>query len=59
MSVRVEVQFTVYEPGTGNIRAEGTDTIPGSTNCWLAEQTVRAKYNGLEVCIRSSTPFYN
>jgi hypothetical protein len=59
MAVRVEVQFTAYEPGTGNIIAEGTDTIPGSTNCWQAEQTVKAKFYGLEVCIRSSTPFYN
>ena len=59
MAVRVEVQFTAYEPGTGNILAEGITTIPGSTNCWQAEQAVRAMYNGLEVCIRSSTPFYD
>jgi hypothetical protein len=55
----VLVHFTAYEKGTSNVLAEGPVTIPGSTNCWVAEQSVKAMYNGLEVIIRSSTPVHN
>lgn len=55
MSNYVNVTYTAYEPGTGNVMAEGTMPIPGS-NCWVAENTVRAMFSSLEVIIRSSTP---
>ena len=55
MTNHVNVTYTAYEPGTGNVMAEGTIPIPG-TNCSVAENTVRAMFSSLEVVIRSSTP---
>ncbi len=54
MNNYVNVTYTAYEPGTGNIMAEGTMPIQGSS-CWIAENTVRAMFSSLEVCIRGST----
>lgn len=53
MNIHVDVTYTAYEPGTGNVMAEGTIPIPGS-DCWLAESTVRAMFSSLEVIIRGS-----
>ena len=47
------VTYTAYEPGTSNVLSEGTLTVP-TTNCWVAEQTVKAMFSSLEVCIRHS-----
>jgi hypothetical protein len=56
MTNHVNVTYTAYEKGTSNVMSEGTIPVPGGTNCWVAENTVRAMFNGLEVIIRSSTP---
>jgi hypothetical protein len=49
----VDVTYTAYERGTSNVISEGTVPIPGS-NCWVAEETIKAMFNGLEVVIRTS-----
>ena len=54
MITYINVTYTAYEPGTGNVMAEGTMPIQGS-NYWVAENTVRAMFSSLEVIIRSST----
>ena len=54
MTAHVNVTYTAYEQGTSLVMAEGTIPIQGS-NAFVAENTVRAMFNGLEVCIRSST----
>jgi hypothetical protein len=55
MITHVNVTYTAYEKGTSNIVAEGTIPVQGS-NAYQAENTVRAMFSGLEVCIRSSNP---
>ena len=54
MIAYVNVTYTAYEPGTGNVMTEGIMPIPGS-NCWVVENTVRAIFSSLEVIIRNST----
>ena len=53
MASHVDVTYTAYERGTSNVISEGTVPIPGS-NCWTAEETIKAMFNGLEVVIRTS-----
>lgn len=53
MANRVEVTYTAYERGTSNVISEGTVPIPGS-NCWTAEETIKAMFTGLDVVIRTS-----
>jgi hypothetical protein len=53
MASHVDVTYTAYERGTSNVISEGTVPIPGS-NCWVAEETIKAMFNGLEVVIRTS-----
>jgi hypothetical protein len=58
MTAYVNVTYTAYEKGTSLVMAEGTIPVQGS-NAFVAENTVRAMFNGLEVCIRGSTVVHN
>jgi len=47
-----KVVYTAYEKGTPNVVSEGTIPID-TTSSWLAGETVKAMFSGLEVIIRS------
>jgi len=48
------VTYTAYEKGSSNIVSEGTMPINTET-AYLAEQTVKAMFNGTEIIIRYTT----
>jgi hypothetical protein len=45
------VTYTAYEKGTSNVVSEGTMPI-NTSSAYLAEETVKAMFNGTEVIIR-------
>ena len=46
-----QVTYTAYEKGSNNVVSEGTMPINTSLS-YLAEQTVKAMFSGLEVVVR-------
>ena len=53
MITHVNVTYTAYEKGSSIVMAEGTIPVAGS-NAWVAENTVKAMFSGLDVVIRGS-----
>ena len=45
------VTYTAYEKGSSNVVSEGVMPVNTSTS-YVAEQTVKAMFNGLDVIIR-------
>jgi len=48
---KYKVTYTAYEKGSCMVASEGVIELD-TTNSWLAEQTVKAMFSGLEVIIR-------
>jgi len=46
-----KVTYTAYEKGSCMVASEGVIEV-NTESAWLAEQTVKAIFNGLEVVIR-------
>jgi len=53
MITHVNVTYTAYEKGSSIVMSEGTIPVQGS-NAWVAENTVKAMFSGLDVVIRGS-----
>ena len=51
MSQTYQVTYTAYERGSSNVLSEGTIPVQ-AMNALMAENTVKAMFNGTEVVIR-------